>query len=94
MFSPASLDHLEYLLMKSYLANNGICSPSRPLNRLTGSIMHSSRPEAPTKLVVCLGHRTSDDAPEAVPLGQYDPTGHLFCTQVPRTCPMRRFQPE
>lgn len=41
--------------------------------------MHSSNSEAPTRLVVFLGQRTSDDVPDAVPSGQYDPTGHLFC---------------
>lgn len=41
--------------------------------------MHCNNSEAPTRLVVFLGHRTSADAPDAVPSGQYDPTGHLFC---------------
>jgi len=41
-------------------------------------MMHSKSSDAPTRLVVFLGHRTSDDAPDAVPSGQYDPTGHLF----------------
>lgn len=47
--------------------------------RLTASIMHSMSSDAPTRLVVLRGQRTSDDAPDAVPTGQYDPTGHLFC---------------
>ena len=45
---------------------------------LTASMMHSKSSDAPTRLVVFLGHRTSDEAPDAVPSGQYDPTGHLF----------------
>lgn len=49
------------------------------LGSLTASIMHCNSSEAPTRLVVFLGQRTSDDVPDAVPSGQYDPTGHLFC---------------
>lgn len=45
---------------------------------LTASIIHSNSSEAPTRLVVFLGQRTSDEVPDAVPSGQYDPTGHLF----------------
>lgn len=45
---------------------------------LTASMMHSNSSDAPTRLVVFRGHRTSEDAPDAVPSGQYDPTGHLF----------------
>lgn len=51
---------------------------------LTASMMHSKSSDAPTRLVVFLGHRTSEDAPDAVPSGQYDPTGHLFWEQSSR----------
>lgn len=64
-------------LFTSFTENTGEHFRTRAC-RLTASMMHSKSSDAPTRLVVFLGHRTSEDAPDAVPSGQYDPTGHLF----------------